>query len=51
MTPEQIKWILEHTDWEDYWKRVNERVAREVDAYAEARRKSHQILVGGIVFD
>ena len=50
-TPEQIKAILDATDWEEYWREVSEAVAPLVDAYREARRKSFVIACGGKVVD
>jgi len=45
-----INRILAATDWSDYWERVSDRVAKEVDAYDLARAKSledacHQVFL------
>lgn len=32
--------VLSKTDWDKYWQDVSNAVAKEVDAYAEARRRS-----------
>ena len=50
-TPEQVKAILDATDWDEYWRDVNEWVAPQIDALREARRKSYEIACGGTVFD
>ncbi len=39
-TPEEVKKILEGTDWNEYWRKVQERVNREIDALDLARVKS-----------
>ena len=39
-TPEEVKKILEGTDWNEYWRKVQERVNREIDALNLARVKS-----------
>jgi len=35
-----VKRALDEMDWANYWQKVGERVAKEVDAYAAARAKS-----------
>jgi hypothetical protein len=37
---DRINKTLAATDWNKYWERVSDRVAKEVDAYALARAKS-----------
>ena len=39
-TPEEVKKILEGTDWNEYWRKVQERVNREIDALDRAMVKS-----------
>ena len=39
-SPEEVKRILEGTNWDDYQRQVDERVAQEVDALALARVRS-----------
>lgn len=38
----QVQVALKSTNWDEYWKRVDEGVAREVDAYADARARSRE---------
>lgn len=40
-TEEDIKRILNSTDWAVYWREVSEEVSIGVDAYREALRKSY----------
>jgi len=43
-----VQLAIKNTDWDEYWRRVDEGVAREVDAYAESRRRSmEEFLRGG----
>lgn len=42
-TPEEVKKILEGTNWNEYWRKVNEKVAREIDAYERAAVRSRRI--------
>ncbi|MCX6865165.1 MAG: hypothetical protein NTV46_02910 [Verrucomicrobia bacterium] len=39
---EDARKLFKSIDWPAYWSRVDEQVAREVDAYAEARVKSQR---------
>ncbi|MFA7343235.1 MAG: hypothetical protein WC003_02920 [Terrimicrobiaceae bacterium] len=38
----QVQVAIKSTNWDEYWKRVDEGVAREVDAYADARARSRE---------
>lgn len=37
LVPGLIQDFIEKTDWDAFWKRVYEKVAPEMDAYARAR--------------
>ena len=38
----QAQAAIKSTNWDEYWKRVDAGVAREVDAYADARARSRE---------
>lgn len=35
---------IKNTDWDVFWKKVDIKVAKECDAYREARRKSAELM-------
>jgi len=39
---ETAKQAIKNTDWDAYWRRVDEGVARDVEAYANARARSRE---------
>lgn len=39
-TPDEIRVMLQKTDWEDYTRRVVEEVAKKAEEYKEANAKS-----------
>lgn len=46
LSPEEIQEAIEmirSLDWSDYWRRVDEAVAKECDAYRESRRKAMEM--------
>ena len=54
-SPEEVKRILEGTNWDGYQRRVDERVAQEVDALALARVRSlakigHSVFLSAAAF-
>jgi hypothetical protein len=42
VSPEEVRRILNATDWDEYWREVSKQVSQEVDAYELARAKSLQ---------
>ena len=40
ITAAQIEAILKNTDWNDYWQRVDEQAAPEIEAYRQAEARS-----------
>lgn len=38
----EIQRVLDNMDWDAYWRKVGEGVAKEVDAYAAARARSRE---------
>lgn len=38
----EIQRVLDNMDWDAYWRKVGEGVAKEVDAYAAARARSQE---------
>ncbi len=39
-TRKEVEKILRNTNWDEYWRRGDEAIAKEIDAYARARAKS-----------
>jgi hypothetical protein len=40
ITPQNLEVFLSTQNWDEYWKKVKERVEEKVDGYALARAKS-----------